>query len=131
MPWTLGDEEYESVWALEDAKRYDYFVSRVVDTERVWGLRSADGDWAYATAEDGREVVAVWPHERYAEACAKGPWADDRPEVISLDDWLQRWLPGLERDGHEIAVFPTCEGAGARVTPQRLRHDLEEGLKQY
>src|SRR5919198_4583453 len=131
MPWNLTDKEYESVSALGDDKRYDYFISRVADTEKVWGLQAGDGNWAYATDEDGTEVIPVWPHERYAEAAADGPWADDSPSPIALDAWLERWLPGLERDGREIAVFPTGDGAGVRVTPQRLRHDLEEGLKQY
>ena len=131
MAWELGDAEYESVRTLPDEERYEYFVSRVADTQRLWGLKSPGGDWAFATDEDGTEVVAVWPHERYAGACADGPWADDGPEAISLEDWFARWTPGLERDGHGIAVFPTADGAGARVTPARLRRDLEQALSQY
>src|SRR5919202_1054757 len=98
MAWELGDAEYESVRTLPDEERYEYFVSRVADTQRLWGLKSPGGDWAFATDENGTEVVAVWPHERYA---------------------------------HGIAVFPTADGAGARVTPARLRRDLEQALSQY
>jgi hypothetical protein len=131
MAWQLSEKEYGSVRSLEAGRRYEYFISRIVDTEHVWGLSSREGDWAFATDDDGTEVMAVWPHERYAASCADGPWAEDEPRPISLDDWLARWLPGLERDGHEIAVFPTGEDTGVRVTAQRLRDDLNEGLKQY
>jgi len=131
MTWELSEKEFVSVTALPDLERYRHFISRVVDTEMIWGLRSRDGDWAYATGEDGTEVVAVWPHERYAQACATGPWADDEPTSISIDDWRAKWLPGLERDGHEIAVFPTPASTGVQLTPQRLGKDLREGLEQY
>ena len=130
MSWTLHPKEFETASALPFEERYEYFVKRVADWEQVWSLRSASG-WSLAGAEDGREVIPVWPHEQFAAACSEGAWKGDEPTPIPLDDWLEKWLPGMERDGRLVAVFPTPANSGAVVEPQRLRNDLRVDLEQY
>jgi hypothetical protein len=131
MSWEMNDKEFESVSMLDNEKRYEYFVSRVSDWEEVWSLASSDGDWALATDDDGTEVVPVWPHERFAAACADGDWANDEPRSITLDQWMERWLPGIARDKRLIAVFPLPGGEGVRVAAERLQKDLETANEQY
>jgi hypothetical protein len=131
MSRELSDQEFESVSRLDNDRRYAYFLSCVSDTEEVWSLGTSDDSWAAATDDDGTEVVPVWPHERFAAACARGDWANDRPRIITLEAWVERWLPGIARDGLQIAVFPLPGGEGVRVTSDRLRADLEMALEQY
>ena len=76
------------------------------------------------------EVVLLWPHERFAIACA----ADDGEEKaasISLEDLLDKWLPGMLKDGRQVAVFPVPRGDGAIVSPSRLRADLLTQCEDY
>jgi Protein of unknown function (DUF2750) len=84
-----------------------------------------------AEAEDGRPLVPIWPHARYAEACAADGWAGTSPEAIPLDRWLEVWLPGLARDGRAVAVFPVPGGAGVPVEAERMAADLSEALEKY
>jgi hypothetical protein len=70
-----------------------------------------------------------WPHKRYAAACAVDQWAGHVPRAINLHEWMEKWLPGLERDSRRIVVFMTPINAGATVEHGRLREDLEEELR--
>jgi hypothetical protein len=123
MPWELTDQEFENVRKLGADERYRYFISRVIDTERVWMLRSNDGEWAVGTDDDGTEVLPAWPHERYAAAAAEGEWAADKPTWVPLPEWLE----ALE---HEVAVFPDDQGGGVRATQQRLLTDVKAALER-
>jgi hypothetical protein len=77
------------------------------------------------------EVVPVWPHERYAAACARKEWADAEATSIPLNDWRTRWLPGLRKGGRWIAVSPTGKDEGAVVTADVLEAALKEALSNY
>ena len=61
--------------------------------------------------------MPVWPHPAYAVACAQGAWQGHVPAAIPLDEWLEDWLPGVERDGRLVAA--------------RMRADLGRELEQY
>lgn len=130
MSWDLSEAEFAAVSALDPPKRYEHFVSRVVDWEEVWSLGSDDG-WVLAADDDGTEVVPVWPHERYAAACARDEWAGNEPRAIPLAEWLDRWLPGIERGRRLVSVFPLPDGAGEVITPSQLTEDLAEAASQY
>jgi len=56
-------------------------------------------------------------------------WAGRTPRAIDLDEWLDKWMPGMERDGFRVAVFPTPRHGGVSVTPGRLREDLRDELE--
>ncbi len=130
MDWTLSDEEYETVLALPGEERYGYLLKRVAEWELVWSLAEDDG-WALAGDGEGHELVPVWPHERFARACATGNWADQRPRSVEVSDWLELWLPGLAREGKLIAAFPTPSSLGVAVTPERFGDDLRAELANH
>ncbi len=130
MTWKLREKEFAAVSALDPPRRYAHFIKRVAAWEEVWSLRSDQG-WVMSGDDDGHEAVPVWPHSQYAAACATGHWAGSEPESIDLDEWMQYWLPGIERDGLLIGVFLTPDNKGVVDTPARLRADLEQELAHY
>ena len=107
MTEDLPDSEIESVHALSPAGRYGYFVTKVSQQGELWGLSCSEG-WALASGDDGRQAVPVWPHPAFALASAVGSWEGNAPELIKLEDWMSKWLPGLAKDGLQVAVFPTA-----------------------
>src|SRR5262245_3750200 len=128
----VSDGEFKGVTALSGPERYSHFVRRVADFEEVWSLHGPGG-WVTMGDESGRKCIPAWPHKRYAEACVRGAWSDAKATAITLDAWMERWLPGMMRDGLRVAVFPV-EGEkqqGVIVSPADLQHDLEEELEQH
>lgn len=130
MPYSLNDQEFAAVLALPAGKRYAHFIKRAADWEEVWTLKTADV-YVLAGDEDGHEYLPVWPHPRYAQACARDGWEDAEPALIVLEAWIERWLPGMLADGKRVAVFPTPTGKGVGVTPDRLVDDLTEEAARY
>ena len=128
--WGINDKEFDAVSGLPFQRRYEYFVKRVADWETVWSLVK-DAGWVLVGDSECHEVVPVWPHERYAAACAIDGWAGALPRSIRLDDWLNKWLPGIERDQRLVVVFMTPGSKGAVVTVEALKADLEEELRNY
>jgi hypothetical protein len=74
MAKVVKDPEFAAVSALPGPARYAHFIGQVADWEEVWGLRGSGG-WVLAADDDGRQLMPIWPHARYAEACAVGEWA--------------------------------------------------------
>ena len=129
MPWELRDQEYKAVLQLSPEDRYGYCLRHIADEERVWSLWQ-DG-WALLGTDDGTEVVPIWPHSRYAEACTVEDFSGYQARAISLQDWLDRWIPGMVRDRRLVAVFLTPDGQGPVVTPHEIESDLRAELAQY
>ena len=127
MAKQFNDREFAAVTALDGPARYSHFIGQVADWAEVWSLKSPDG-WILAAAADGQVLVPVWPHERYAAACAIGEWAGATAQAIPLDVWLERWLPGMKRDLRAVAVFPVPNGSGVVVSTERLAEDLAAEL---
>lgn len=130
MSWIPTEKEIEAVLSLEASKRYEHWIKRVADQQEVWSLWQ-EGGWALAGDDAGRQFVPVWPHSRYATVCAEGVWAGYQPKAIPLDAWLDRWIPGMERDQRLVAVFPTPKDKGVPRDPRELERDLREELSNY
>jgi len=128
--WTPQEKEIASVLQLTGPKRYAYWVKKVADEELVWSLWQESG-WVLAADNEGRQLVPVWPHEKYAELCAHDSWAGCVPRPIELNVWMERWIPGVEREGTLVAVFSTPDCSGVVVEPSRLDADLREELTNY
>ena len=126
MSWEMHDKEFESAFRLPVKQRYDYFIKKVADWEKVWSLATKDG-WVLACDDEGKEAVPVWPHERFAEACVS-QWPGSESRSIELSIWKDRWLPGMLADGRLVAVFPTPGGKGVLVSPDQLTCDLNKEI---
>jgi hypothetical protein len=125
--WSLKEEEFRAVSALPAGERYNHFVKRVADWESVWLLGDDDGPVALAD-DEGRDYLAVWPHPRYAEACACDAWSGLGPRPIEVHEWVTEWLPRLAEEGSMTVVFPTPSHQGFVVPPSGMADDLRAEL---
>jgi Protein of unknown function (DUF2750) len=130
MAWIINEKELASVLQLETPKRYSYCVKKIADLQRLYSLKN-DAGWAVAADDAGNELIPIWPHEAFASLCAVGPWHGYFPQAIAIDVWLARWIPGIERDGRLIAVFPTAQNYGVAVNPADFAAHLQAELAKY
>lgn len=125
----LHDKEFDAILGMTAADRYKLFIERVADWQEIWSLRTDDG-WCLMANGDEKELVPVWPHQRFAEACAEAS-DHEYAAAISLTDWLNKWIPGMSNDGRLVAAFPAPSGKGAVVTPERMQADLLLACEKY
>lgn len=123
----MDDEHYERVLAFNDDQRYAYFVSHVVEGNRVFGLMRGDDQWLVWEVEESgdRDVFPVWPHPRLAEAAAGDDHPGFAPQFTDLDEFL-RFLDDLQQEEVLVGVMPYPDGSQLIVEPADLKGDLED-----
>ncbi len=113
---------------LPAPERYSYFIRKVADFEEVWGLYNE----GWALLEDkGDRMLAFWPEAEFAELCTSDVWKNYTPKKISIDDFTEKWLEGMKKDGTDAVIFLTPGQKGIIVSAQQLLDDLKEELAQY
>lgn len=127
MSRTLSSQQIHDVLALDADDRYDYLVAEVASQGKIWSLRS-DRGWVMVST-DQEECLPVWPSEDFARPWINRDWSDCEPVAIELDDWVKRWLPGMQGDGIAIAVFPGTGEDGMVVDPEELRASLIQAME--
>jgi hypothetical protein len=130
MSYTVNPKELQAVTSLPARKRYQYFLNKIADGQELWGIGDEEG-WSFMANDDGREGMPVWPAEAYARLCCRDEWSDRSPKAISLIDWRNKWLPGLEADNRYVAVFPLASKLVIQVAPSQLALDLDVAMEQY
>lgn len=128
MTWVLTEKEYASVVAADGHRRYEYFIHRVCDTKKLWMLY-ADG-WA-SLSEGEQQLIPFWPHEQYAAQFRTGEWAPYEPKPVDLHEFLDRWIPGMRKEGIGPAVFPVPSGSAILVSLDDLEANLRHELAEY
>ena len=124
----MNNKETEAVANLPAPKRYEYFIKKVVDSEKVWGLYN-DG-WATSKDDNEKIVIPFWPKEEFALICAKNEWVNYHPRDIELEEFLNKWLLGMKKDGYKPSVFPTNTEA-IIIEIDVLLKDLSKELENY
>ncbi|WP_335716444.1 DUF2750 domain-containing protein [Neobacillus drentensis] len=124
----MNQKEFESLIKQPAKIRYEYFIKKVVDYEEVWGL--FDGDWATAQNDDGSMLIPFFPKKDFAEYCADSEWRNFKPKSIDLNDFIDKWLVGMKKDGVKPSIFPTNQEA-VTVEIDPLLRDLNNELENY
>lgn len=122
-------KKIENIVKMTEDERYDYFIRKVADFEQVWGLN--DNGWALLGDDDGNQILPLWPEREFAELCAVDQWKNYKPESIELDNFLEKWIPGMINDKTLINIFLTPDAKGTVVSPPTLESDLQDELEQY
>lgn len=103
----LTPDEFVEISKLQPEERFDYALKVMVENSELWGLFGENG-WLLLQAENDA-CVPIWPHESFAKAWEKDDFPDCKPKKIELDAWLSQWLPGMQKNGTLVLVFPLGE----------------------
>ena len=121
MTYKLDEKQYAAAVNKDDSQRFEYFLRKVANFEKIWSLSDNEG-WVELSDEDGQVCLPIWPHPDFAAAWATDEWKNCRPQAIQLDIWMERWTEGLIKDDTMLAIFPVDDGEGLILSPQEL-HD--------
>jgi hypothetical protein len=121
----MNNDQFKHVLEMNGEERFDYFLSKVVEDREIWILVNAENRFLKMVAEDGGyEYLPVWPNSDFARAYTKD--SDGLvPKSISLPEFFKKWVPGLEKDGLEIGVFPGSDKTLWITGPSELKDDLQ------
>ena len=109
-------------------QNYRQFLEQAVDTGFVWGLITGDETFVICESDDfeDSDVMPFWSDHALAEAQCTDDWQDCQVRAIELDDFIDNWLPGMQKDELLVGVNWTTELEGVEKEPLDLSLDLLE-----
>ncbi|MFV8818407.1 DUF2750 domain-containing protein [Haliea sp. E17] len=124
MRYSPYAEETAALAVMSEPQLLEYFLTRVFETEEVWGLD--DGCEWVMQQRDEQWVMPLWPYRQFAEAAASG-WSGCAPSAESLEDFVYQTLGALIDEDTLLEVMSDPGRRGCLVSPQRL-HDIFTGM---
>ena len=103
-------------------KRLSATIDSIITNEQVWILKDEDG--CVMLTSDEEDGVPVWPDKALATLWATDEWDHCEPLSISLQDWMQKWTPGLLQDGLVVMVCPVPAEEGEVIEPDVLAEKI-------
>jgi len=128
--YVVHPKELTTVVKLPPDRRMAYFLGKVADWRELWSVGNESG-WSMMATDEGREAVPLWPAAEFASQFCAGDWQDRRAKSIGLDDFLAKWIPGMQGDGRMAAVFPVTGNKGMVISPEELEQRLKDALQAY
>jgi hypothetical protein len=124
----MDEKECETVISQPAEVRYEYFIKKAADYEEIGGLYHEG--WATAKDDRDRILLPLFPNEQFAAAFAKNEWDACIPKKIELEDFLEKWIPGMMSDRIMPSIFPT-DIDSVLVEVDELNKDLLAELDNY
>ncbi|WP_158969262.1 DUF2750 domain-containing protein [Paraglaciecola sp. L3A3] len=88
-------------------QRFEYALTKMIETQYLWGLYGKNG-WVMLKADED-SCMPIWPHKEFATSWVKEDFPDCEPKQIDFVEWLDIWLPGMQKNNTLILVFPLGE----------------------
>lgn len=100
------------------AAHADAFVSEALAAGKVWGIRDTAG-FPTSTNASGEIAMPFWSSESRAKKVTDclSAYEGFEPTSIDLAAFIERWLPGLEKDGLSCGI----NWSGQRATGYDLK----------
>ena len=112
--------------APDPEENFDRFIVECLETGCVWGLEGPEG-WALCPSEqyNETEVIPFWSQREFAQALCDGEWSVYKPIPISLEEFIDDWLPGMHDDVFLVGVNWDEELDGIEIEPLDLIEEFD------
>ncbi|WP_176819204.1 DUF2750 domain-containing protein [Ferrimonas sediminum] len=120
---SLTQEQIDNFYRQTSKERFAQFLEQVAEHKTLWTLANEQGCVLVDTGEE--QCLLLWPHQDLAESWATEEYAGCQPMGIPLDDFLDKWVPGLANDGYDVALVPTRAGEGEVMSAKELAVELQ------
>lgn len=120
---TLSEGKIKQLAKSPAEERADITIATVLETQVIWGLA---GEAGWIMMEDGEQVhLPLWPLEELVQTWVRQSTPESQPTAISLPEFIETWLPGLEKNETQVVLFPTKAGnGGLQISAAELRELL-------
>ena len=124
----VSRREAERLRGLAEAARVDVTFEVIADRGALWVWGD---EYEILFTEDARRttLLPIWPHATVARLENEGEVDGEHAIRISIDVFLEEWLPQLKDDDAEIAIFPVEERHAAILTLEEFRSRITAALR--
>ncbi|GAA0455857.1 hypothetical protein Aca07nite_50590 [Actinoplanes capillaceus] len=115
--------EAEQLRELDETARVARTFQAIADRGALW-VWGDEGDVLFTEDARRRNLLPIWPYATVARLENEGEVDGEHAIRIPADVFLREWLPQLEEDDADIAVFPVEERNAAVLTLAEFRSRL-------
>jgi hypothetical protein len=108
--------ERKYISTMSDAQRLEYFLTRTMESEEVWGLVDNEG-WLLQE-NNGRTILPIWPYRQFVEDCIDSDSV--RAGSVSLEHFVDNILHSLVAGDIDLEIWPAPEHKGEVVSAEVL-----------
>lgn len=119
-------QEYDNF--LDANEVYEWFIEDVIEEGGVWILTDEEGDTVFADVEE-EEALPVWTTEGEALVMCEEEWDHCEPEKIEISDFLEDWIPMLEKAEINV-MFAVDEEGGMGTSAAIVAKDLRNAVAE-
>lgn len=103
----LSSTTFLEVTKLSPEQRFDYLLNSIKTTGKIWGLLGKNG---WVMVESGNELcLPIWSHPEFVVAWERDDFPECEPASIDIDDFIEKWAPGLDKNNTLLLIFPCGE----------------------
>lgn len=123
------DNGFVAVLTDDYEQNYLRFIADAVDHGCIWGLEGPEG-WALCSSEkyESTDVMPFWSQPEFARLHCQGEWQNYQVVPVSLEEFLDEWLPGMHEDVYLVGPNWTEGLEGIEVEPLDLLKEFEDQL---
>jgi hypothetical protein len=126
----ITEKELKAIAELDANDRYKYSIKRIADYENLWVLGDSEGLITYSDSQ-ARLIFPIWPFKEFALLCRKDDFSGSEPEEITLDSFMDDYLPEFMKKKYMLSVLPLTSDRGSVVEIDTFINDLKNELKNY
>jgi hypothetical protein len=126
---SIRQEEINSVIKLSPLQRYEYFVKKVSDFEKVYSIKERD-EWFISEGRNNKFFM-LWSASEFAKLFIKDRWEQCTVESIKLSEFIEILIPLAESRNILFSVFGVNGKSGFVVDSKELFRDLTNEIENY
>ena len=113
------------------SQAYLHFLEEVIHCGCLWGLQGPEG-WALSESDKYADcqVMPFWSQPELAEPHCCDDWQHYQVVPVSLEEFLDDWLPGMHKDELLVGINWDESLIGEEVEPLDLLADIDEAARQ-
>lgn len=128
----MKDISFEQIEKMDCESRYEIFLTMVSDDRDIWVLVNDNMEFLKIYSEEyDIEYLPIWPHSDFTTYYTKHAAEKLTPKCLSVPDFFAKWVPGLERDGLSVCVFPNANSEVWIMEPSEVKSDLQDEFSNF
>ncbi|MBD3584845.1 DUF2750 domain-containing protein [Salinimonas sp. HHU 13199] len=129
---TLPPAIVKQAASLDASQRQELFLHYVEKAGQVWMKQGKEGFVMIEPTDTDAvanfsAILPVWPHKDLVHLWGATTCQNSEPAVLSVSEFCDTWLPGLQKNNIGLLIFPTDEDNGIVLSAQEMSESFAEG----
>ena len=124
----FDSQQIETFFRLQTNSRYDAIMTHCKQQKDLWVLHDEDGCILVDLGKD--KVLPIWHDQELANQWRGNEYETSQALHIKFTDFVEKWLPGMAKDGFNLGIAPNLAGEGIVVSPEEFATDIGVKLAQ-